>query len=147
MSTHDTNPSGTGTPPAPRKPRLRWLWWGLPTALLGGAVMFLVLAEGGWEAGLSRLVAPYVELMTQNQGRVGPDGETEYLLLPAGDLTVPDRDAFLQRHPDIVYVREGEIPGTMVIQIPSPAQKRARELRDDPFVSLIMTSRMGVFCH
>ena len=138
-----TSPPESNKPTGPRKRR----WIVLALLLLALIIVYPTLKGADWEGMLAAFSKPYVELMEQNQGVVGPNGETEYLLLPSGDVTDASRAAFLARNPDIQYVGEGEIPSTLVIRIPAPARERAQVLRDDPFVTVILTNRMGVFCH
>lgn len=123
-------------------------------ALIGVGVLAVALVAvydlantGGLDDALGPLAAPYKELVEQYQGQTGDLGEREYIVVAATAITPESRDAFLKRHPEIQYRQPGAVGDTLVVTIPPPAKEKAEKLRKDPFVSFVLTNRLGMFCH
>lgn len=115
--------------------------------LLAGLALYGGLRSGAFEALLSTYAQANLELMQQQAGGSLTLPPVEYLIMPADDPTPDSTRRFLERHPEVTFLRNGDFGQTLIVNITTPGDDAIQALRRDEFVSFILNTRLGVFCH
>lgn len=126
----------------------------IPTLIIGAilvlgllmtlAVMTPQLMESspGLRNFLMALVEPYQELANLNNSA---SGELDYLAFVSGEGL--DFGRLLADEPGIRFVREGSLPGTIVVALTVPVREPLGRLRAKPFVDWVMSNNRFFLCH
>ncbi|MFI5401296.1 MAG: hypothetical protein ACHQZQ_09630 [SAR324 cluster bacterium] len=125
--------------------------WFVGAALLAAsATIALAYAGDGallerWAARLVVLQQPFID-PTAGRGEDAGNG-TEYVAFLYDRREAAALDRFFRSHPAVRFVSPGLLPGMAVVRIRGDVSAEVRALREQPEVSLVLKSRLGMTCH
>lgn len=148
-------PQSAAAPGANRRPlSRRWRWiiavYALFIAL--GIAGALLLSAGPGSGRLAALVAllqqPYLQIVDAYRGQDSDADEVEYVVYESEEEAQQGLRTFLQGRRDMRYMGRGLLPGVSIISIRKENLRRSLdELNGQPFVHMVLKSRVGMICH
>lgn len=125
--------------------------WFVGAALLAAsATAALAYAGDGallerWAARLAGLQQPFID-PAAGRGEDAGNG-TEYVAFLHDRRQTAALVRFFRTHPAVRFVSPGLLPGMAVVRIRGDPSAEVRALREQPEVSLVLKSRLGMICH
>ena len=113
-----------------------------------GALVFEVDSKRleAWVAPLGVLGQPYVDLVVASQGGNGPEG-AEYVVFLQDGASAERLTAYVREHAAVRYVAPGLFSGVHVVRLRGDAQSALEDIHRQPYVRLVLKSRLGMVCH
>jgi hypothetical protein len=130
----------------------RWAILGYAAFILAGVAVAMLMTGGpgsGRLAGVAGILQqPYLQMLDAYRGQDDVSPDVDFVVYESEDEAQQGLRDFLQGRQDMRYVSKGLLPGVSVVRIRKDGLKASLdELNRQPFVNLVLKSRVGMICH
>jgi len=144
--------SGAGTTLRPLSRAWRWAIAGYAAFILAGVVGALLMSGGPGSGRLVEAIAilqqPYLQMLDTYRGDDATAADVEFVVYGSENEAHQGLQAFLAGRQDMRYVSKGILPGVHVVRIRKEGMQASLDtLNQQPFVNLVLKSRVGMLCH
>lgn len=99
-----------------------------------------------WLTPLGALSQPFVDLAAASRGGDGPEG-AEYVVFLEDGTPAESLQAYVREHATVSYVSTGFFSGVHVVRLRGDVQSTLAEIHRQPYVRMVLKSRLGMVCH